>query len=111
VPIQRYRGLAEIRLGAALAGQKQYQEAERHARASCEIPSKGDEPCLMEMREVRKAPADIYTALNDPSKAKALQDTPGHRNELRSTGQSIHEPFTALRRQENQLTRAGDASR
>jgi serine/threonine-protein kinase len=85
VPNQRYTGLAEIRLGAALAGQKQYQEAERHARAGYEILRKVTSPASVEMREARKALADIYTALNEPSQAKALQDNPARREDVRST--------------------------
>jgi tetratricopeptide (TPR) repeat protein len=88
-PNQRYTGLAEIRLGAALAGRKDYQEAERHARAGYEILRKVTSPSSSELQDARKTLADIYTALNEPSKAKALQDGPVRRDDVRPTGQQI----------------------
>jgi len=89
VPNQRYTGLAEIRLGTALAGQKQYEDAERHARAGYEILQKVTSPTSVELREARTALADIYTALSDPSKANALQESPARRKSVRSAGQNI----------------------
>ncbi len=89
VPNQRYTGLAEIRLGAALAGRKQYHEAERHARAGYEILRKVTSPSSAELQDARKALAGIYTALNEPSKAKELHDGVARRDEVRATRQNI----------------------
>jgi eukaryotic-like serine/threonine-protein kinase len=72
VPEQLYTGIAEVRLAAALAGQKQYLDAERHARAGYTILGKVTGPSSAELQQARKVLAGIYTALNEPSKAQEL---------------------------------------
>jgi tetratricopeptide (TPR) repeat protein len=72
VPEQLYTGIAEMRLASALAGQKQYSDAERHARAGYTILGKVTGPSSAELQQARKVLAGIYTALNEPSKAKDL---------------------------------------
>jgi serine/threonine-protein kinase len=87
-PHQRYTGLAETRLGAALAAQRRYHEAERHARAGYEILRKVTSPSSAELRDARMRLADIYTALKDPSKARALRTDQERRVDIRATGQT-----------------------
>ena len=72
VPEQLYTGIAEVRLAAALAGQKHYLDAERHARAGYTILGKVTGPSSAELQHARTVLAGIYSALNEPSKAKEL---------------------------------------
>jgi tetratricopeptide (TPR) repeat protein len=72
VPKQLYTGIAEVRLAAALSGQKRYLDAERHARAGYTILGKVTGPSSAELQQARTVLAGIYSALNEPSKAKEL---------------------------------------
>jgi eukaryotic-like serine/threonine-protein kinase len=69
VPDQRYTGLAQIRLGAALAGGKRYTEAERHTLAGYQTLRNLGNSSAAELRDASKALVDIYVALNEPAKA------------------------------------------
>ncbi len=69
VPNQRYTGLAEMRLGAALAGQRQYGEAEQHALAGHDILRKQTAAASAEMQDARRELYALYTKMNEPRKA------------------------------------------
>jgi serine/threonine-protein kinase len=69
VPDQRYTALAEIRLGAALAGQERYAEAEQHLLAGYEMLRRLTGPAAAELQDAREELAGLYTALKMPSKA------------------------------------------
>ena len=74
VPDQRYTGIAQIRLGAALTGLMDYDEAERHARVGYDILLKATSPASAELQQARQVLVDIYQQLRTPAKAAPLLD-------------------------------------
>ncbi len=73
VPDQRYTALAEVRLSAALAGQKRYTEAENYALAGYTSLQRLMGPSAVELLDARKELVEVYLALNQPAKAEALR--------------------------------------
>jgi len=73
VPDQRYTALAEVRLSAALAGQKRYTEAVSYALAGYQHLKRLMGPSAVELQDAKKQLTEIYLALHDQAKATALQ--------------------------------------
>jgi serine/threonine-protein kinase len=73
VPDQRYTALAEVRLGAALAGQKRYSESQDYALAGYTSLKKLMGRSAVELLSARRELAEIYIAMNLPAKADALK--------------------------------------
>jgi tetratricopeptide (TPR) repeat protein len=73
VPAERYTGLAQIRLAAALAGQKRYAEAEKEALGAYAALQKKTGPDSVEQKSARKELLEIYTAMNQPAKANEFR--------------------------------------
>ncbi len=73
VPAQRYTGMAELRLGEALAAQNRLSEAEHHGFAGYLILRKLMGPRAAELQDARKELVTIYLALNQPAKAKEFR--------------------------------------
>lgn len=73
VPDQRYTALAQVRLGAALAGEKRYAEAESYAAAGYTNLQRLMGPSAVELLDARKELADIYQVLNQSANAEALR--------------------------------------
>jgi serine/threonine protein kinase/Tfp pilus assembly protein PilF len=68
-PDHLYTGIAQIKLGRALAGQKRYAEAEGHTLAGYKILTKQTSPSVTWLESARKTLVTIYDALNQPEKA------------------------------------------
>ena len=73
VPDQVYTGLAQIRLSAALAGEKRYAEAESEALAGNNTLRKQLAPASVELQAARKELHSIYLAENQPAKANQFR--------------------------------------
>ncbi len=73
VPDQLYTGIAQVRLGAALAGQKRYAEAESEALAGNNTLRKQLVPATVEVQTARKELYSIYLAENQPAKANQFR--------------------------------------
>ena len=73
VPDQRYTGLAQIRLGQALAGQHRYDEAERCTLAGYHTLGKLPSSSAVELQNARRELIRIYLALDQPAKAEAFK--------------------------------------
>ncbi len=73
VPAERYTGLTEIRLGAALAGEKRYAEAAHHALAGYATLQKKTAPASLEQKSARQILYGIYMAANQPAKANQFR--------------------------------------
>ena len=76
VPDQRYTALARIRLGAALAGQKRFEEAERQLLAGYESLTSLTGPAAVELVRARRALRDLYLALDRPARAAEFEAQP-----------------------------------
>ena len=73
VPDQRYTALAEVRLGAALAGQKKWAEAETYLVEGYNRLRRLMGPRSLELLDARTKLLDLYSVLNLPAKAEALR--------------------------------------
>jgi tetratricopeptide (TPR) repeat protein len=73
VPEQRYTALAQVRLGAALAGQKRYREAVAFALSGYNALRQLMGADAVELLDARKELGEIYIALNQPAQAEALK--------------------------------------
>jgi serine/threonine-protein kinase len=69
VPAERFTGLTEVRLAAALAGQKRFPEAEAQALTGYETLKKKTAAGSVEVKSARKELYDIYTAWGQPNRA------------------------------------------
>jgi serine/threonine-protein kinase len=63
-------GIAHVKLGRTLLRQERYQEAEAQTLAGYEILIKQSNPTDSFLRAARKDLREVYTALNEPEKAK-----------------------------------------
>jgi hypothetical protein len=69
----RYTGIAQVRLGSALAGQERYREAEGHTLAGYKILMKQAVSSAPELRHARQDLIAIYNALDEPAKAEQIR--------------------------------------
>jgi eukaryotic-like serine/threonine-protein kinase len=74
VPDQRLTGIAQVRLGATLAAQKRYDEAERQVLAGYQTLRRLPGSASAELQVARKELVGIYTAMNLPAKADEFRD-------------------------------------
>jgi serine/threonine-protein kinase len=72
VPDQRYTAMAQIRLGAALAGLERHAEAEQPLRAGYRLLQKLS-PHDPELQFARRQLIVVYSALNKPAEAEAIR--------------------------------------
>jgi serine/threonine-protein kinase len=68
-PDHLYVGIAEIKLGRALNGQKRYAEAEAHELNGYRILASQTSPSVTWLQSARKDLVTIYEALHQPDKA------------------------------------------
>jgi serine/threonine-protein kinase len=66
-------GIARIKLGRALLGQKRYAEAETEALAGYQIVAKQMAPTVSWLKSAREDLVAIYTALGQPEKAEIFR--------------------------------------
>jgi len=66
-------GIGRIKLGRALVGQARYDEAEVEILAGYEILTKQTSPSVSWLRSAREDLVKLYTASNQPDKAKRFE--------------------------------------
>ena len=66
-------GIGRIKLGSALVGQERYAEAEKELLAGYEILMKQTSPSVSWLKNAREDLVKLYTASNQPEKAKKFQ--------------------------------------
>jgi serine/threonine-protein kinase len=70
-------GIGRIKLGRALVGQRRYTEAESEILAGYEILTKQTSPSVIWLRNAREDLVTLYTASNQPDKAKRFEAEQG----------------------------------
>jgi serine/threonine-protein kinase len=66
-------GIARLKLGDALVGQQRYGEAEKELLTGYEILTKQTSPSVSWLKRARENLVKLYTASNEPEKAKRFQ--------------------------------------
>jgi serine/threonine-protein kinase len=66
-------GIGRLKLGDALVGQERYSEAEKELLAGYEILTKQTSPSVSWLKRARENLVKLYTASNQPEKAKAFE--------------------------------------
>ena len=66
-------GIGRLKLGDALVGQERYTEAERELLAGYEILMKQTSPSVSWLKRARENLVKLYTASNQPEKAKKFE--------------------------------------
>ncbi len=72
-PTHLNTGIGRIKLGSALVGQERYAEAENELLAGYEILMKQTSPSVNWLKNAREDLVKLYTASNQPEKAKKFQ--------------------------------------
>jgi serine/threonine protein kinase/tetratricopeptide (TPR) repeat protein len=72
-PTHLNTGIGRIKLGGALVGQERYAEAEKELLAGYEILMKQTSPSVSWLKNAREDLVKLYTASNQPEKAKKFQ--------------------------------------
>jgi tetratricopeptide (TPR) repeat protein len=66
-------GIGRLKLGDALVGQERYAEAEKELLAGYEILTKQTSPSVSWLKRARENLVKLYTASNQPEKAKPFE--------------------------------------
>ncbi len=73
VPDQRYTGLAQVRLGRALAGQQRHEDALSQTLAGYRTLRKLPSASATELQDARRELVRIYLAINQPAKGREFE--------------------------------------